>query len=189
MGDMDPSGAMIHRQELDDQERLDLEEEARERELSGQGFGGAQTAGQSAATQPGELSSVHVFHLFSFLPSKIACKTSRTRGRRSARKVKGATAFTGNIYRRSTVLCVGDAAPPMTLIRSFGCDRHVVLEPPLSLPNFVTPTHTPPNFTHYGRPKHLSIWRQVPLIPNVSQWPSLIPSLDARSHLSTLSFP
>lgn len=71
MGDMDPSGAMIHRQELDDQERLDLEEEARERELSGQGFGGAQTAGQAAAVQPGELPFIHISHLFSFLPRKI----------------------------------------------------------------------------------------------------------------------
>lgn len=45
--------AMIHRTELDDQERLDLEEEAREREISGQGFSGAQTSGQTAAVQPG----------------------------------------------------------------------------------------------------------------------------------------
>ncbi|KAL7419524.1 AMP deaminase [Cryptotrichosporon argae] len=34
-GDLDPAAALIHRQELDDQERLDLEEEARERELAG----------------------------------------------------------------------------------------------------------------------------------------------------------
>ena len=56
-----PNGqpAMINRKELDDQERLDLEEEKREREISGQGFPGlgAQSVGQgngAAAPQPGE---------------------------------------------------------------------------------------------------------------------------------------
>ena len=34
-GDLDPAPTLIHRQELDDQERLDLEEEAAERALSG----------------------------------------------------------------------------------------------------------------------------------------------------------
>lgn len=34
-GDLDPSRTLIHRQELDSQERLDLEEEAMERELAG----------------------------------------------------------------------------------------------------------------------------------------------------------
>lgn len=33
-GDLDPRGSMVHREELDDQERLDLAEEARERGLS-----------------------------------------------------------------------------------------------------------------------------------------------------------
>lgn len=34
-GDLDPAASFIHRTELDDQERLDLEEEARERKISG----------------------------------------------------------------------------------------------------------------------------------------------------------
>jgi len=51
---LSPPETMIHRTELDDQERLDLEEEARERDISGQGFSGAQTSGQPAAVQPGE---------------------------------------------------------------------------------------------------------------------------------------
>lgn len=56
-GEMDPRPAMIHRRELDSQERLDLEEERAEREISGQGFSGAQTAGQqdaAGAIQPGK---------------------------------------------------------------------------------------------------------------------------------------
>lgn len=44
MGEMDPRPAMIHRQELDSQERLDLEEERRERELSGGQAGAEQAA-------------------------------------------------------------------------------------------------------------------------------------------------
>jgi hypothetical protein len=51
--DVDASATLIHRDELDDQERLDLEEEAREREISGQGFSGAQTSGATAAVQAG----------------------------------------------------------------------------------------------------------------------------------------
>lgn len=66
-GDMDPRPAMIHRRELDDQERLDLEEERRERELNGQGYiGGAPAAPGAtagAAIQPGELGpSFHQLH-------------------------------------------------------------------------------------------------------------------------------
>jgi hypothetical protein len=48
---LDGKDTFIHREELDDQERLDLEEEARERELSGQGFSGAQTSGEPAGAQ------------------------------------------------------------------------------------------------------------------------------------------
>jgi AMP deaminase len=57
MSSMSPKGTMIHRRELDDQERLDLEEEARERALSGQGFSGAQTSGPTEAVQAGEYGS------------------------------------------------------------------------------------------------------------------------------------
>jgi len=64
---MSPKDTMIHRTELDDQERLDLEEEAREREISGQGFSGAQTSGQPAAVPAGEClfntSLLPTFHL------------------------------------------------------------------------------------------------------------------------------
>jgi len=63
---MSPQETMIHRTELDDQERLDLEEEAREREISGQGFSGAQTSGQPAAVQPGEYPFFFVPLLSSF---------------------------------------------------------------------------------------------------------------------------
>lgn len=65
----DGQPAMINRQELDDQERLDLEEEKRERELNGQGFPGfgTQHAGQgnsTAAPQPGKFrsGSPFIFH-------------------------------------------------------------------------------------------------------------------------------
>lgn len=64
---MSPEDTMIHRTELDDQERLDLEEEAREREISEQGFSGAQTSGQPAAVPAGEYlfvtSLLPTFHL------------------------------------------------------------------------------------------------------------------------------
>ena len=63
---MSPKDEMIHRRELDDQERLDLEEEARERELSGQGFSGAQTSGQTDAVQAGEYGSWSPFASLSF---------------------------------------------------------------------------------------------------------------------------
>ena len=61
MSSMLPKDTMVHRTELDDQERLDLEEEAREREISGQGFSGAQTTGQPAAVQPGKYGDLDVY--------------------------------------------------------------------------------------------------------------------------------
>lgn len=48
-GDLDPAASLIHRQELDSQERLDLEEEARERELSS---AEAALVGLNLGTQP-----------------------------------------------------------------------------------------------------------------------------------------
>jgi len=63
---LSPPETMIHRTELDDQERLDLEEEARERDISGQGFSGAQTSGQPAAAQPGEHPFISSFLLSFF---------------------------------------------------------------------------------------------------------------------------
>ncbi|KAK8865925.1 AMP deaminase [Kwoniella newhampshirensis] len=60
-GDLDPEPAITHRQELDDQERLDLEEEARERGLDGEllkalgagSLGGLQSKPESAVADPG----------------------------------------------------------------------------------------------------------------------------------------
>ncbi|RSH92905.1 hypothetical protein EHS25_008351 [Saitozyma podzolica] len=52
-GDLDPLASVIHRQELDSQERLDLEEEAREREMSqASKFVVPDTAGGGAAAAP-----------------------------------------------------------------------------------------------------------------------------------------
>ena len=79
---LSPPETMIHRTELDDQERLDLEEEARERDISGQGFSGAQTSGQPAAVQPGEYPFIS-FLLLSFFhdnlgyPVELGCTNVR----------------------------------------------------------------------------------------------------------------
>jgi AMP deaminase len=67
MSSMSPKDTMIHRTELDDQERLDLEEEAREREISGQGFSGAQTSGQPAAVPAGKYLSFTPPFFFPFI--------------------------------------------------------------------------------------------------------------------------
>jgi len=79
MSSMLPQDTMIHRTELDDQERLDLEEEAREREISGQGFSGAQTTGQPAAVQPGKYGVLVVY--FSSFPSCLPSPRFGLRGR------------------------------------------------------------------------------------------------------------
>lgn len=59
-GDLDPAATMIHRRELDDQERLDLEAEERERQIGGTldefgklGLDGSQRESAGAQPQPG----------------------------------------------------------------------------------------------------------------------------------------
>lgn len=55
-GDLDPSRTLIHRQELDSQERLDLEEEAMERELAGPEVYNPTASAAMAAAGPGAAS-------------------------------------------------------------------------------------------------------------------------------------
>ena len=46
---MDPAPALLHREEMDDQERLDLEEEKREKELSEGGVAEAEVGAEVTA--------------------------------------------------------------------------------------------------------------------------------------------
>lgn len=195
-GDLDPAATLIHRTELDDQERLDLEEEARERMISGiqgdlaglsLGLPGGQGANQGPNAvpphEPGE--SLFYHHLSTFEPCYrlclfILCLLLPDMGGNPFSSIS----LTGDARSAQCIAADQLVLPPFILYLTFFTSNTFMITRAMSLESYKPPRLVSLDLNvrlNHARPSIFPNWSTKPLHPSFQSCP--------RCPITTLSPP